>query len=97
MYSKTKGENNMSIKDEMYTNITQTLGKLDGINKDGIYITIDGKQYNIKVTEKKKPVIFEGMETATETTISMSKAEVLSAIPIIQSSVNEILEACKGE
>ena len=28
---KNKGENNMSIKDEMYTNITQTLGKLDGI------------------------------------------------------------------
>lgn len=96
MYSKNKGENNMSIKDEIYTNITQTLGKLDGINKDGIYITIDGKQYNIKVTEKKKPVLFEGMETATATT-TMSKAEVLSAIPTIQSSIDEILEACKGE
>ena len=95
MYSKNKGENNMSIKDEIYTNITQTLGKLDGINKDGIYITIDGKQYNIKVTEKKKPVIFEGMETTT--TVSISKAEVLSAIPTIQSSIDEILEACKGE
>lgn len=87
----------MSIKDEIYTNITQTLGKLDGINKDGIYITIDGKQYNIKVTEKKKPVLFEGMEIATETIVSISKAEVLSAIPTIQSSIDEILETCKGE
>ena len=85
----------MSIKDEIYTNITQTLGKLDGINKDGIYITIDGKQYNIKVTEKKKPVMFEGMETTIA--ITMSKAEVLSAIPTIQASIDDILEACKGE
>ncbi len=48
-------------KVELYAAIQKNFDKFDGINKDGLYITIDGIQYNIKITAKKKPIQFEGM------------------------------------
>ena len=49
------------MKPELYATIEASLGNIDGVNKDGIYLTIDGTQYNIKVTTKMKPLQFEGM------------------------------------
>ena len=46
------------IKEKIYNDITALFNKVDGQNKDGIFVTIDGQQYNIKVTAKKNPVIF---------------------------------------
>lgn len=46
------------IKEKIYNDITALFNKVDGQNKDGIFVTIDGQQYNIKVTAKKKSCNF---------------------------------------
>lgn len=51
------------MKQQMYNLIQKIfLQYVDGINKDGVFATIDGQQYNIKIVAKKSPVLFEGME-----------------------------------
>lgn len=47
------------MKDEMYAVINKVFGEfVDGRNKDGVFITVDEQQYNIKIVAKKKPVLF---------------------------------------
>jgi len=49
----------ITTKDLMYKTIAKLFEThLDGENKDGVFITIDGQQYNIKITAKKTPVEF---------------------------------------
>lgn len=46
-------------KDRMYETIAKLFEKhLDGGNKDGLFITINGQQYNVKIVAKKTPVEF---------------------------------------
>jgi hypothetical protein len=49
----------ITTKDLMYKTIAKLFEThLDGENKDGLFITIDGQQYNIKITAKKAPIEF---------------------------------------
>ena len=49
----------ITTKDLMYKTIAKLFEThLDGENKDGLFITIDGQQYNIKITAKKAAVNF---------------------------------------
>lgn len=54
------------MKQQLYDQIETMLGKVDGVNKDGIFSTIDGKQYHIKIVEKRKPVEFDGVVRETK-------------------------------
>lgn len=46
-------------KDRMYETIAKLFeNHLDGGNKDGLFISINGQQYNIKIVAKKVPVEF---------------------------------------
>ena len=43
------------MRDKMYSVIKSVFLKyVDGENKDGVFVTIDGQQYSIKITAKKK-------------------------------------------
>ena len=46
-------------KDRMYETIAKLFeNHLDGGNKDGLFITLNGQQYNVKIVAKKTPVEF---------------------------------------
>lgn len=47
------------MKDYLYSKIADLFDEIDGQNKDGLFITIGGQQFNIKITAKKTPVTFE--------------------------------------
>lgn len=56
------------MKEKMYSVIQQIfLQYVDGVNKDGVFATIDGQQYNIKIVAKKTPVLFNGQVAAIPT------------------------------
>lgn len=56
----------ITTKDLMYKTIAKLFAThLDGENKDGIFITIDGQQYNIKITAKKVAVDFASPKDTT--------------------------------
>ena len=86
-------------KIELYHTIKKALGDLiDGENKDGLFLTIDSKQYNIKITAKKSITWFEGMENISqdangESEASRSLSEVLNQTKnktILPEEVSEI-------
>ena len=64
------------IKEKIYNDITALFNKVDGQNKDGIFVTIDGQQYNIKVTAKKNPIIFDANSEKNENNNHHSEAYV---------------------
>lgn len=56
------------MKDEMYAVINKIFDEfVVGQNKDGVYVVVDGQQYNIKIVAKKKPVLFEGQSEFVQT------------------------------
>lgn len=49
------------MRDKMYSVIKSVFLKyVDGENKDGVFVTIDGQQYSIKITAKKNITRFIG-------------------------------------
>lgn len=49
------------MRDKMYSVIKSIFLKyVDGENKDGVFVTIDGQQYSIKITAKKNITRFIG-------------------------------------
>ena len=56
------------MKEQMYEVINTVFKEfVDGQNKDGVFLTIDDQQYNIKIVAKKKPVVFEGQSEFVQT------------------------------
>jgi hypothetical protein len=71
------------MKDKLYSMLAKMFSKyVDGQNKDGIFFTIDGQQYNLKIVAKKTPVDFgQGktscVKTAAPATIDITWNELI--------------------
>lgn len=85
------------MKSEMYMAIKGIFSDyFDGENKEGVFVTIDGQQYSIKITAKKSPVYFNG-QNATENraapsleTSLLSEEDRLQIINIFEGSVDHV-------
>jgi len=82
------------IKEQIYADLVKTLGEIDGQNKEGIFFTIDGQQYNLKLTAKKKPIIFsDSLVVSTDSNLSID----LNDIEITAEDLEKIEKIFQGE
>lgn len=48
------------MKEKLYADIKELFQEIDGENKDGVFVTLEGQQYQIKIVAKRSPVTFNG-------------------------------------
>lgn len=76
------------MRTAIYSQISK-LFRLDGEDKNGLYFTVDGVQYNIKVTKKIKPVSFEKREGLEEVAEKLKEPINAAALERIIKSFGE--------